>query len=369
MYKPGLFNLTIAGLAALSAYVNASRAEVFARDEDTMVSQVAKIAGGTVASSSDFPFIAFVHGQISDTEGSSCTGSLVASNAVLTAAHCMYTEAGAMYLTTQMSVAFTHTRPTSMSDFNGPSVKEIIVNPGFSRSTLSNDLALIIFDSDVSTSLATPVKIYTGDITTSTTLTAAGFGITDPSDSSSVPTKLMEVNLVAGTTAYCKSIWSSYDPDKLICTNGAAGKDTCSGDSGGPLATPIDNNGDLAIAGITSFAPVTSSNPDGLCAVAGGTGYYGHMKYYIDWIAQQLNVDAENISASNSSSSSSSSSSDSDDDNSNDLDSVDNIETAQTYFGSHSSETSGASSTFVANKKALSSAALGLAAIFMATVF
>ncbi|KAJ1801740.1 hypothetical protein LPJ59_000031 [Coemansia sp. RSA 2399] len=369
MHRTGLINLTITGLAALSACVAASRPEVFAREEATMVSQEAKIAGGTIAGVSDFPFIAFVHGQVSDTEGSSCTGSLIGPNVVLTAGHCVYTEAGAMYLTTQMSIAFTHTRPTSLSDFNGPAVKEIIVNPDFNRATLSNDIALIILESNVPSSLATPAKIYTGSVNTSTSLIAAGFGITNPTDSSSVPTDLMEVNLVSGTTAYCQSIWSSFNPAKLICTNGAGGKDTCSGDSGGPLATPINNSGGLAIAGITSFAPVTSNNPDGLCAVAGSTGYYVHVNYYIDWIANAANLDASSIGVSSTSGSSSSLSSDSDSDD-NGLDSIINLETAsnESDFDSESGS-AGAASALVADKKTLSSAVLGLAAIGLAVLF
>ncbi|KAJ2090690.1 hypothetical protein IW138_002504 [Coemansia sp. RSA 986] len=238
-----------------------------------MTAPVPRIAGGVIADKDDFEFIAFVYGQVLGT-GSSCTGSLIGPNVVLTAGHCVYTSSGSMYMTSQMNVAFTHTKPTTMSDFTGPAVKEIIVNPNFNRSTLSNDLALIILESDIPSDIATPVKIYTGAITTSTPLTAAGFGITNPSDSSSVSPNLMKVDLVAGTTNYCKSIWSSFDPSKLICTNGAAGKDTCSGDSGGPLATRINNGNDIVLAGITSFAPVTTNNPDGLCAQAGSTGYY-----------------------------------------------------------------------------------------------
>ncbi|KAJ2658773.1 60S ribosomal protein L38 [Coemansia sp. RSA 1200] len=103
-------------------------------------------------------------------------------------------------------------------------------------------------------------------------LTAAGFGITDPTDTSSKPAELMQVNLGAGTTAYCKSLWPSFDATKQMCTNGAGGKDTCSGDSGGPLATSVNNGDGLVVAGITSFAPPSNGGP--ACAQAGSTGYY-----------------------------------------------------------------------------------------------
>ncbi|KAJ1666676.1 Chymotrypsin-like elastase member 2A [Coemansia sp. RSA 1813] len=376
MYKTRIVNFTIAGLAALSACATASRPEVFAREEATMISAEPRIAGGVIAGKNDFKFIAFVHGQVSDTDGSSCTGSLIGPNVVLTAGHCVYTSSGSMYMTSQMNVAFTHTKPTTMSDFTGPAVKEIIVNPNFNRSTLSNDLALIILESDIPSDIATPVKIYTGAITTSTPLTAAGFGITNPSDSSSVSPNLMKVDLVAGTTNYCKSIWSSFDPSKLICTNGAAGKDTCSGDSGGPLATRINNGNDIVLAGITSFAPVTTNNPDGLCAQAGSTGYYVHANYYIDWIAKQAKLDVKSISAANTTSSDSSSDNNSDDDSDvgsnldgGDNSSINNIYYAHTEFDSNSDSDSSAAPSLVANKKALSTAALGLVAIGIATLF
>ncbi|KAJ2856848.1 hypothetical protein GGI22_003680 [Coemansia erecta] len=179
----------------------------------------------------------------------------------------------------------------------------------------------------------------------------------------------MKVSLVPGTTAYCKSIWSSFDPAKLICTNGAAGKDTCSGDSGGPLATPINNAGSLAVAGITSFAPVTSDNPDGLCAVAGSTGYYVHVGYYIDWIAHAAKLDAGKIGVSSMSGSDSSSSSDANSDD-NGLDSIINLETESGGSDIESeSGSAGAASALVADKKTLSSVALGLAAIGLAVLF
>ncbi|KAJ2216105.1 60S ribosomal protein L38 [Coemansia sp. RSA 487] len=52
-----------------------------------------------------------------------------------------------------------------MSDFNGPAVKEIIVNPNFDRSTLSNDLALIILESnDIPTIIVAFYKVLAKQI-------------------------------------------------------------------------------------------------------------------------------------------------------------------------------------------------------------
>ncbi|KAJ2509654.1 hypothetical protein H4217_008241 [Coemansia sp. RSA 1939] len=371
MYKAGIIKLTIAGLAALFATANALQHEVFVRDaavESAAETPEPRIAGGSISSTDDFKFIAFVHGQTSSTDGSSCTGSLIAPNTVLTAAHCAYSlDTNALYLTSQMSIAFTHKRPTSMADFNGPAVKQIIIHPSFNRTTLANDISLIILQNNVSDKLATPTKIYTGDFTTTMPLTAAGFGITDPTDTSSKPAELMQVNLGAGTTAYCKSLWSSFDASKQMCTNGVGGKDTCSGDSGGPLATRVNNGDGLVIAGITSFAPASNGGPD--CAQAGSTGYYVMPGKYIDWIAKQANLDAKTLGSANvTDSSDAKNDSDTNDSatNTEDPSSAVNVQHAQTQFESDDKSNA---NILLANTNSFASAAIGLATIAMVTLF
>ncbi|KAI9500031.1 hypothetical protein GGI25_003033 [Coemansia spiralis] len=290
MLRLSISSLMVYGLVGLSAFASESPANLVARG--SAVEPNARIAGGQVASSSDFGFIAYIQGYIPEVGGSSCTGSLIGPNVVLTAGHCIYQD-DIRYTASQFQVGLTHKRPEPGTLYQGLSVSKVITHPNFNLKTLSNDIALLILEDTVSSSQATPGKIYTGDITTSTKLVAAGFGITIPDNMTSVPTQLMEVSLTAGSNAYCRSNWGSFNSKYLICTNGASGKDTCQGDSGGPLATMVGNT--LAIAGVTSYGPVSASNPEGLCAQKGSTGFYGRVGAYVDWIARAANLDANSI--------------------------------------------------------------------------
>ncbi|KAJ1845615.1 hypothetical protein LPJ70_002430, partial [Coemansia sp. RSA 2708] len=145
----------------------------------------------------------------------------------------------------------------------------------------------------VPSSVADTVKIYTGNISAKDELFAAGFGITEPENSTSMATQLMSVELTVGNDTFCSENSHSYDPKYLICTDGTPGKDTCAGDSGGPLAKHID--GEMALTGITSYAPVTDSNPDGLCAQAGSSGYYVHVNAYLPWITKVTGLNEADI--------------------------------------------------------------------------
>ncbi|KAJ2236415.1 Kallikrein-14 [Coemansia sp. RSA 485] len=167
---------------------------------------------------------------------------------------------------------------------------------------MNNDIGLIILEKDVPSSVAMPVKLFAGDSDYDTPVTAAGFGITDPENDSSVPKELMEVDLHLGKDDYCKKKYALYQNKYLVCTDGTAGIDTCLGDSGGPLSTPFENEDDSgsAILGVTSFAPSSTDNPKGACAQAGGSGYYTRVSTYISWIASSCNLDIKSISVNNS---------------------------------------------------------------------
>ncbi|KAJ2852006.1 hypothetical protein IWW36_000585 [Coemansia brasiliensis] len=301
----------VSGIAAQAASILLGTSAVLASISSLQYQNdefLPKIAGGEVASDDSYDFVAYIQAYNSSTGGTTCTGSLIAPNIVLTAAHCTFSSANTLYKPSEYTVSFNHTRPTTTS-FKGFSVSDVKVNPDFNRQTLRNDLALLFLAENVPTTEAQSIKIFMENVTTDTQLFAAGFGITNPTDPASVPTDLMKVQLTAGSDSFCKQNTAGFDPNFLICTDGTAGKDTCQGDSGGPLVSPVD--GAMALAGVTSFAPITENNPDGRCAQAGSTGFYVHIRAYIPWIVQATGLDENSIIADDASSSSDSSSSES----------------------------------------------------------
>ncbi|KAJ2475975.1 hypothetical protein IWW56_005161 [Coemansia sp. RSA 2131] len=286
---------SVIGFLALG--LSASSTKVVPRDTQ----EEARIIGGSVASSNEFQSTAYLEMYDGGNTRNRCTGSLIAPNVVVTAGHCIYKTDFIKYTASQFQVGITHEIPTSSSVlFEGYSVAKVIPHPKFSMMDLVDDVALLILKQSVPASGGTPIKIYSGAYSTDTPIRAAGFGLTDPLDSLSISGQLMAVDLAIGSKSICSRNSDTYNSKTQICTDGTAGKDTCQGDSGGPLVTPVDNGSQkTALLGLTSYGTVSDSNPDGLCAAKGSSGYYTNLSAYVDWIAEMANLDVNDIQITN----------------------------------------------------------------------
>ncbi|KAJ2489651.1 hypothetical protein IWW37_003789 [Coemansia sp. RSA 2050] len=295
-----MYSLTVSGCVAVilaaSALVSSTVIPEGKFPKREKTDAAPRIIGGQPAPSTSFPYIAYIAGSHPIHGGSACTGSLIAPNVVLTAAHCAYVTDTIRYTASQVQVGFSHALPDPTVVFRGYSVSRIILHPSFNMRTLRSDIALLILSSNVPDTTAKKAKILTGSYDASATVTAAGFGLIDPYSKTAVSDVLMQVDLNLGTTAFCRSNSPGFDPNYVLCTDGKVGKDTCNGDSGGPLAIPNKDGPDgTALLGLTSFGPINAKNPDGLCAQAGIPGYYTRISPYVPWIAQAANLDAESI--------------------------------------------------------------------------
>ncbi|KAJ2897817.1 hypothetical protein IWW38_001596 [Coemansia aciculifera] len=303
MHSPLTISSCVAAILAASTLVSSAAAdkEFFPKRESFDVAP--RIIGGQPALSTQFQYIAYIEGYDPIQGGSSCTGSLIAPNVVLTAGHCVYASDTQMYTAAQIQVGFTHTTPDPTVLFQGYSVSQIIANPSFSMGTLKSDIALLILSNNIPDSVATKAKLYAGSFSSGTSVTAAGFGLIDPNSKTQLPSSLMEVGLKLGTTSFCQANFPTVDINKVVCTDGTAGKDTCNGDSGGPLAIAVSSGSPdgTALLGLTSFGPISSKNPLGLCGQPGIPGYYTLISPYISWIAKAANLNANSISVGGSS--------------------------------------------------------------------
>ena len=80
---------------------------------------------------------------------------------------------------------------------------------------------------------------------------------------------------------FCRRIRRRYpDPNTVICA-GNGGKDTCRGDSGGPLILSNNVETKWFLVGITSIGP-------NVCGQENTQGIYTNVAHYKEWILSIL---------------------------------------------------------------------------------
>lgn len=97
---------------------------------------------------------------------------------------------------------------------------------------------------------------------------------------------LLKATLPIVSYAECLNVYKREVPitSSQICAGGEEGKDSCSGDSGGPLQVlSVNPSGEPAYIqqGIVSFGPR-------ICGSQGKPGVYTKVAYYTDWIMKNM---------------------------------------------------------------------------------
>jgi hypothetical protein len=221
------------------------------------------IIGGTATTIGQYPTVVGVVFQDSD-DISLCTGELIASDWVLTAAHCVDPEAGALGLADQAAVTAGTTVVFDTIDVIGTSGTKIaaaatVMDPDFAIAKLgSHDLGLVKLATPYAAAAPTAVNLDAANAPLGITVTQVGDGATSSGYAG------IEYELKNRTVVSCGSVGSAVvsaaDDPNLLCFSQADGKGKCEGDSGGPSFALI--NGVQTIIGTTSFG-------DGRCTVFG----------------------------------------------------------------------------------------------------
>lgn len=181
-----------------------------------------------------------------------CGGSIINSNYVMTAAHCVK---GIKSTNLLVGVADHNMYSTNDDEPNVTrllAVEKVKIHPYYSSTTLSNDIALLKLKETLDLSQhkqlravclpADDSKTYAGR-----TATASGWGLLKSGGNQ--PKELMEVSI----PILSPSCWGMEGVTKKMLCAGLkeGGKDTCSGDSGGPLV--VQENSKYVQVGITSW--------------------------------------------------------------------------------------------------------------------
>uniref|UniRef100_A0A2C9GV93 CLIP domain-containing serine protease n=1 Tax=Anopheles dirus TaxID=7168 RepID=A0A2C9GV93_9DIPT len=254
-----------------------------------------RIYGGQITGVNEFPWTALLEYH----EGGNvfryhCGGSLINERYIVTAAHCIVgiprrwklhrVRLGEWDISTENDCLDDVCAQNPPIDLD---IEKIITHRSYDTRDQSknNDIALLRLNRtvDISDTVRPICLPWTSSLRNRTHIgyetVAAGWGKTETDSSSE---KKLKVNLNVTTLEECNMMYRrsgvTLKPTHL-CAGGMRGKDTCSGDSGGPLMRQIF--GGWYLIGVVSFGPQK-------CGTARMPGVYVNVADYVDWIQDNM---------------------------------------------------------------------------------
>merc|ERR1712110_928708 len=243
-----------------------------------------RIVGGVEAKPNEFPWIASLILIMGGFETDSmCGGTLVSAEWIVTAAHCLYKDNDfkTLYKPSEMVWTlgehdFFETTETKIPTVR-VKVEKIIVSPEWDSMTTIGDIALIKLAKPVDLKKYTPACLAkTGDSFVGKSAWVYGWGQTS-FKADFGESKLRKLELKVASNKECMA-WSAKNnmnwdlKSSQVCAGAGVGKDSCKGDSGGPLTSEVNSRHVL-------IGDVSNGN-----ACKGPYSVYGSIAHYRKWI-------------------------------------------------------------------------------------
>ncbi|KAK9723279.1 Trypsin-like serine protease [Basidiobolus ranarum] len=247
------------------------------------------IVGGTVTQEGELPFMA----RVLVKNVSSCGGFILSQKWIGTAAHCVVDQETLVVASPIQFQIIVGTTSNTTDFSNLKRVVQVVTAPGYSTNGQKNDLALLELEQELTFSnRIQPIPISNSKIAEKETFTAAGWGITENATSSA---RLLKVDLLTAPISKCRKVIPDFKDNNgpQICIDAEVNKDTCAGDSGGPLFRKEGNG--TSLYGVTSY----SAYPLGASTVCGGKdtilGVYTHLSRYIPFLVETMGITEQKL--------------------------------------------------------------------------
>merc|ERR1719193_677954 len=251
-----------------------------------------KIVGGKDAKPGEFPWQAGLS-LVKSGGGEAnlmCGGAILTERAVLTAAHCLH-HPPSRY---QVLVGILYSSLDSQQDHQQSlTVEKYVKHPEFNSRTYKNDIALVLVRSPYGQGIwwsdyVLPVCLgkhsYDHHYKEKTEGTVTGWGLVEEGDSDQA-TVLQHVDIEVQDLQECQDSYSAtlVTENQFCAGHESGGRDSCSGDSGGPFSIQESSSGQHFVTGVVSFGVG--------CGRSQYPGVYTRVDKYLGWIKNQLDVD------------------------------------------------------------------------------
>ncbi|XP_053123574.1 gilatoxin-like [Hemicordylus capensis] len=245
----------------------------------------ARIIGGEECLETEHPWL----GQLYDRLGPYCSGTLLNRNWVITAAHCKVVPSQKRF---QVRLGVHNTEvPTGHEQTRvSENVKCVKIVEGSSEytfnttdcSTYSEDIMLMQLNSPVvCTDYVAPLALPTSCASVGTVCRVMGWGTTTtPEETYPKVPHCVDVQIVSNEDCQAPYPWWEVS-ERMVCAGvEGGGKDSCRGDSGGPLICNDTLQGIVSLGGFP-------------CAQPGQPGIYTNVCKFLAWIQETIGEDED----------------------------------------------------------------------------